>query len=422
MPEISPDYAGRIQRLLEVCTNLVSNLDLEPFLQSIIETAAALTQSESSTILEYDRDHDVLRYLAAPFYILKSLKAMTVSLDGSVAGWVYTNRQPIAINNVKKDKRIHRILERSLDEDLHSILSVPLLFKGEPIGVLEVFNKLYKASYTDEDIRSLETLASQAAVAIQNHRLLQEARDAYRKVMELNRLKSDFIAIASHELRTPLGLVLGHATFLGEIVDPAQKREVDIIIRNSMQLKEILEQLSNLDQLELGATRLRRKRFSVSKLVAQICDQFKELAQERQIYITVDLPKSQLFVEGDEGRLAIALRNIVKNAMIFTNDHGKIRVRAEEVPGYVKISVIDNGIGIPEADIEKIFDRFYQVEKHLTRQHSGLGLGLSIAREMVLMHGGRIWVESIEGKGSRFSFLIPQNAAQANAAQRVFKT
>jgi two-component system sensor histidine kinase VicK len=96
-------------------------------------------------------------------------------------------------------------------------------------------------------------------------------------------------------------------------------------------------------------------------------------------------------------------------------------LKCEEVPGFMKISVSDNGIGIPPEEQEKIFQRFYQVEKHLTRRHGGLGLGLSIARDMIEMHGGRIWVESVEGKGSRFSFILPLNVAQSNAAERVFR-
>ncbi len=105
---------------------------------------------------------------------------------------------------------------------------------------------------------------------------------------------------------------------------------------------------------------------------------------------------------------------------MFTNQGGHVFVTGELVPGYVKVSVIDDGIGIPAKDLPHIFDRFFQVESHLTRRHGGMGLGLSVAKVMIEMHGGRIWAESMEGKGSNFTFLLPVNPVQAEAGSRVF--
>jgi signal transduction histidine kinase len=119
-------------------------------------------------------------------------------------------------------------------------------------------------------------------------------------------------------------------------------------------------------------------------------------------------------------KISIALSNLVKNAIMFTNEGGHVFVQVEQVPGYVKISVIDDGIGIPPADLNRIFERFYQVESHLTRKHGGMGLGLSVSKVMVEMHGGKILAESVEGKGSNFTILLPMNQAQVNAAQKVF--
>jgi signal transduction histidine kinase len=127
-----------------------------------------------------------------------------------------------------------------------------------------------------------------------------------------------------------------------------------------------------------------------------------------------------LVVEGEEGKIAIILSNLIKNALAFTDPGGHIAVAAERVPGYVKVTVVDDGIGIPVSDLPRIFERFYQVEGHLTRKHGGMGLGLSVAKAMVEMHGGRISVESAEGKGSIFTVLLPVNRSQATAAEKVF--
>ncbi len=112
-------------------------------------------------------------------------------------------------------------------------------------------------------------------------------------------------------------------------------------------------------------------------------------------------------VEGDAPKISIALSNLVKNGITFSDSGGNVSVQAEKIPGYVKVSVTDDGIGIPSKDLPRVFERFYQVESHLTRRHGGMGLGLSVAKVMIEMHGGRIWGESEEGKGSNFTFILP---------------
>ena len=422
MSELYSDYNRRLERLLEICKNLSANLDFEPLLQSIIEAASDLTRSESSSIMVHDNETLSLRIIAAPWDVIDSIRSITVPLDRSVGGWVYMHAQSMVLNHAENDPRVFRMVDRGLNEKTRSMLAVPLFYKGKPIGVMEAINKLNNAHYTEEDITILETLATQASVAIQNRRLLDEAQEAYRKIMELDRMKTDFIAITSHELRTPLGVILGHASLLQDCIEKDHKEEIDTIVRSSMRLKEILEQFSNIDKLELGLSRLHRTRVAVLPLVKEVVDAFNEAAGEKKIKIKVDLPQTQFFIEGDQEKIAIALRNLVKNALTFTNEGGQVKVKVDQVPGYAKISVTDNGIGIPDGEQEKIFQRFYQVEKHLTRRHGGMGLGLSIARDMVEMHGGRIWVDSVEGKGSRFTFILPINAAQAAAAQRVFQS
>ncbi len=421
MSDLYSDYNRRLERLLEVCKNLSANLDFEPLLQSIIEAASDLTRSESSSIMIHDNETLSLRFIAAPWEVIDTLRSISVPLDRSVGGWVYMNAQPMVLNHAENDPRVFRMVDRGLNEKTRSLLAVPLFFKGKPIGVMESVNKLNKAHYTEEDITILETLATQASVAIQNRRLLDEAQGAYRKIMELDRMKTDFIAITSHELRTPLGIILGHASLLQDSIGKEHQEEMDTIVRNSMRLKEILEQFANIDKLELGLSHLHRTRISIGPLVKEVVDAFQDAASEKKIKIKIDPPATQIFIDADMEKIAIALRNLVKNALTFTNEGGQVRLKVEQVPGYAKVSVIDNGIGIPEDEQERIFQRFYQVEKHLTRRHGGMGLGLSIARDMVEMHGGRIWVDSVEGKGSRFTFILPTNAAQAAAAQRVFQ-
>ena len=416
------NYTRRLESLLEFCKTLSSNLELEPFLNCVVEYASDITESESSSILVFDADNQVLRFLAGPWYQLDKLKNIGVPLERSIAGWVYSNGQAMMLHHADKDERIFRVVDRELSEGTRSILAVPITFRGKTIGVFESINKTNDAHYTLEDVNTLEVLASQVGMAMQNHNLEDDTRQAALKVTELERLKSDFIAIASHELRTPLGLVIGHATFLSETASEDQKRDVDVIVRNAMRLKEVIEQFTDSDLLEQGLYRLRKGKVSISSLIQSIVNEHQLTAKEKNITLSAEVGTAPLVVEADAEKLEVILGNLIKNAIIFNNDGGIVKAKAEQVPGYIKITIADNGIGIPLEEQDQIFQRFHQVEKHLTRHHGGMGLGLSIAKEMIELHGGRIWVESVEGKGSKFMFILPLNSAQVTGARNVFRT
>ena len=221
-------------------------------------------------------------------------------------------------------------------------------------------------------------------------------------------------------MRTPLGLILGHSTFLRELVDKEHHLQLDTIIKSAMRLKEIIESMSSVDNAQSGMAVVRRRTVSVRRLVLDIVANLHEQAEKKNISIGIDVDENDLMVEGDAEKIGIAISNIVKNGITFTNQDGHIFLVAEQVPGYIKVVVIDDGAGIPTQDVAHVFERFYQVESHLTRKHGGMGVGLSVAKMMVEMHGGRIWVESAEGKGSIFTMLLPLDSAQALAAGKVF--
>ena len=300
------------------------------------------------------------------------------------------------------------------------MMAVPIACQGEKLGVLEVVNKAGESHYTEEDLTILETLASQAAIAIQNTHLMDQVKKSQDQTVQLDHMKNDFIAIASHELRTPLGLILGHSTFLREVIQPDYRAQLDIIIKNAMRLKEIIDSIANMDNAQRGMASLRTHSISIKRLIENLMGTFSQEAQNKHISLRSDTGQNDLMMEGDASKISVALSNVVKNALDFTNPGGHVFIIAEQIPGYIKVSVIDDGIGIPAKDLAHIFERFYQVESHLTRKHGGMGLGLSVAKVMTEMHGGRIWAESVEGKGSNFTFILPVNAGQADAASRVF--
>ena len=413
----------QLDRLLEISRILSSTLDLPPLLQSIVDLACELTHSQAASILLYHADTDELRFEAATGQQRESMMEISVPLNSSVAGWIFGNALPLVIKDAETDKRVYREFDRALRFETRSILGVPLMVKQEPIGVIEAVNKQDERHYTEDDLAVLEALAAQAAIAIENAQLLGQLKQANAELTRLDRMKSDFIAIASHELRTPLGLILGHATFIKDFVPEKYQEQMEVIVRSALRLKEIIEDMSAIAHKDQGQSLVRRQSFSMSDLIEQVSNRFSRVAKHKEIELSYDVPPDdELKVDGDKEKIDVVLTNLVRNALAFTDKGGQVGIKAEESGGYVQVFVVDTGIGIPVSEVERVFERFYQVESHLTRKHGGMGLGLSIAKAMVEMHNGQIWCESREGVGSLFCFTLPATQSQAEASARVFKT
>src|SRR5687768_14127338 len=415
-PMTANERIDHLERLLEVVRGLTTAPDLESFLQTVINEATELTDSELSSILEYDETAEELRFLAMHWFQRDLLRPVGVPLEGSAAGWVYRRGQPLIIQDVKVDQRHFKVVDRVTRHVTHSLVAVPLMVRGEVVGVLEALNKKDNAHYTEEDLTILETLAALAAQAIQNVALQRKVRATSIELAELDRLKADFIAIASHELRTPLGLILGHATFLREIADEQYAEQLDMIIRNATKLKTIVENLSDVENIQNGAARLRNQTVSLRKIIDEVITTFQEEANSKNIALQSDGGQSPFHLDADGVKLSIALSNLVKNALQFTESGGHVTINVQEDAGYYKVTVADDGIGIPARDLPRIFERFFQVETHLTRRYGGMGLGLAVAKATIELHGGRIWAESAQGKGSIFTFLLPIQQIQQQAA------
>jgi signal transduction histidine kinase len=397
----------QLERLLELGRNLSSLLDLDPLLQSIIDAASDLTNCQEASILIYDEEDANLEFVAAPWFRREKLGEVRVPLQDSIAGRVFTFGEPVMVADARNDDRIYRHVDRYTGFETHSLLAVPMMFKGQTFGVLTAVNKL-AGKFTNEDKQVLENLASQASIAIQNANYLKETQKAYQDLADLDRMKSDFIAITSHELRTPLGLILGHATFMYETLPEDQQSQLDVIIRSASRLKDIVDDLSKVNSFQTGESRVRWQQIDVNQMMTGIAQTFREYALEKQLHLHLALTADPLIIYADPEKLNIAISHLMRNALDYTDPDGIITLISEKLPGFVKLSVQDTGIGIPEKDQERVFERFYQVEDHMTRKHGGMGLGLSVAQQMVQMHKGRILVTSKEGVGSTFTILLPQ--------------
>ncbi len=405
-----------LERLLKTARELGAAVSAEDFLKSILSAAVELTGSESAFLLQYDDSLKALTSKFPPRLGGEALGAMTVPLEGNAAGWVFQSGKTLVINDTSKDSRGYKKIDEMTGLTAHSILAAPLRAYGKSLGVFEAINK--QGGYTEQDVLVIEMLAALAAAAIQTELLERSVRSSQEAARELDRLKNEFIAITSHELRTPLGLILGHATFLKELVGDQYHEQMDAIIRNATRLKEILESLTSVDNYEKGSALIRSRRASVARIIEDVCASFRDMAAKKGITLAIEKDANDdLWVDIDDSKIAIVLSNLIKNAITFTEEGGHVTVCAGQQTGFVKVSVKDDGVGIPAKDLPRIFERFYQVESHLTRKHGGMGLGLSVAKLMIEMHGGRIWAESVEGAGSTFTFLLPINGRRDKRAE-----
>jgi len=229
------------------------------------------------------------------------------------------------------------------------------------------------------------------------------------ELRRLERVRRDFVANVSHEFKTPLTAIQGFAeTLLGGALDDKanRKRFVEIIREHARRLARLTDDLLKLSRIEAGRLDLESRPVSVAGLVNGCVETARLNAESRGLRIVVELPEGLPPVRGDAVQLDEVLQNLIDNALQYTPSGGRIDVTAYSNGHEVIFTVADTGIGIPESDLERIFERFYRVDAARSREAGGTGLGLSIARHIVDAHGGRIWVESAVGQGSRFRFSI----------------
>jgi signal transduction histidine kinase len=396
----------KLKALAEISLKLNTILDLEPLLQTIIDIAADLLDCEAGSILLYDDEKECLFFAAATGAHSSELEHIDVPLDRSLAGAIFRTQKSVFVNDVSKDPRHFRRVERMTNYHVRSLLGVPMSLNDRIIGVLEAINKR-KANFSSRDVQLLSIVASQAAVAINNARIVDELQEVNRELRRADQLKNDFLAVVSHELRTPLGLILGYSTFLREEVDSELVEYADKIVKAVRQMTLLVEDMTDMKVIHRGSVDISLQPTPIQVVLKNAYQNVAPLAKAKKIPVIFKVPSEKVWVDADTSLEKVFI-NILDNAIRFSEPSGEIVVRVTKNEKQVGVAIKDDGAGIPPNSLERIFDQFYQVEDHLTREHGGLGLGLSIARGLVELHGGKIWAESPgPGKGSTFKVILP---------------
>ncbi len=398
----------QLSRMVEISVTLNSTLDIDKLLQFIIDSAADLVNSQAASILLVDDKTQDLYFAASTGSDPAELAQIPVPMQGSIAGTILQEDRPMIINNVAQEPRHFSKVGDKLKLEVRSLVGVPMRIRDRNIGVLEAVNKR-EGGFTEADVRTLSIIASQAAVAINNARLLKALQRAYDELGKLEKLKSDFIAIASHELRTPLGIILGYAAILqDEATDEASSEYSTVVLNSALRMRALIEDMTNMNMLRVGAAEMDFEVRPLAPLVRAAYDELNDLIQAKGQEFKLEIGDEDLRARVDAERLTMALTNLLNNSMRFTPDDGHIRLSLERRGREAWLCVFDDGAGIPEGQLEAVFDEFYQVEDHMTRTHEGMGLGLAIVKAVVETHEGRVWAESGGGGvGTTFTIALP---------------
>ena len=278
------------------------------------------------------------------------------------------------------------------------------------MGALTVWRK-EAGSFSTEVVNLLQTFATQSALAIQNARLFREIEEKSRQIETANRHKSEFLANMSHELRTPLNAIIGFSEVLGERMfgelNEKQAEYTDDILSSGRHLLSLINDILDLSKVEAGRMELELTKFDLPMAIDNALTLIRERASRHGIRLHHSVDERLGELTGDERKIKQILLNLLSNAVKFTPEGGRVDVDAVSADGVVEISVSDTGIGIAPQDQETIFEEFRQVGTDYAQKREGTGLGLTLTRKFVELHGGKIWVESELGKGSTFTFTLP---------------
>jgi signal transduction histidine kinase len=296
---------------------------------------------------------------------------------------------------------------------VRSALLLPIASSGQlaPLGVLVV--GLSPNLALEEGYASFfELLAAQVSVALRNARAYEEERRRAEELLELDRAKTAFFSNVSHEFRTPLTLMLGPLEELlasGRLPEEAQQ-ELRTVHRNALRLLRLVNTLLDFSRLEAGRLEASFEPVDLSAFTAELASSFDSAAQRAGLTLSVDCPPLSALTYVDREMWEKIVLNLLSNALKFTFEGG-IRVALREEAGRACLEVADTGTGIPEAELPHLFERFYRVRGSRSRTHEGTGIGLALVKELVLLHGGEVRVESQEGRGTTFTVSIPQGTA-----------
>ncbi|MCI0396531.1 MAG: GAF domain-containing protein [Chloroflexi bacterium] len=400
----------REQRLNEVARAISGALDLPTILPAIVRLAVELVGADAGalSLIEPDGETTSHPYI---FNLPEALKERRESRGDSVAWSIIESGESLLLADYANHPRA---APAWIKVGVREFIGVPVIAGEMSLGALGLFSLSGDRCFSQRDLALAESVGRQAGVAIQNARLYAEARqraeqlaNALARQEELDRLKSDFIQNVSHELRTPLSIVHGYVSLLtvGEFgpLQPDQEEALSVVTRRVQMLTKLVDNFTAILMAEANVGP--REQVDLVELVRMVLEDFQVSARQAGITLAGELALTPP-VLGDGEQLRRVLDNLIGNALKFTPAGGQITVHVRPEEEWVLLEVSDTGIGIPAEQLDRIFERFYQVDSSMTRRYGGTGLGLALVKEIVAAHNGRLQVKSAAGQGSVFRIWL----------------
>jgi GAF domain-containing protein len=404
---------GQLTALGEVGRAVGSTLDLETVLTTIVSRAVQLSGLDGGVVFEYDEaaEEFIQRAAAETGGILAQARRGVRYKKGEGAlGRTAITLEPVQVSDITvPGAYASRVRENLIESGVRAILAVPMIHQGRLTGCLGV-TRNSPGDFPGETVELLRTFATQSALAIQNARLFREIEEKSRQLEVASQHKSEFLANMSHELRTPLNAIIGFSEVLadrmfGEL-NEKQEEYLKDIYASGTHLLSLINDILDLSKIEAGRMELELTDFDLPTALDNALMLVRERAQRRSLTLHKDVDVGVGQIQGDERKIRQVVLNLLSNAIKFTPEGGRIELAAVPKDGCVEVSVSDTGVGIAREDQEKVFEEFRQVGT-AEKKAEGTGLGLTLCRKFVELHGGKIWVKSEVGVGSTFTFSLP---------------
>ncbi len=414
-----------LEALGEVSQAVNSTIDLQTVLVTIVTRATELSGSDAGIIYELDETDEAFHVRAAhrisPEH-LEALRKTPFQLGEGALGHAAATKAPCQVADIQLDRQFAapQVWDILAELGFRSLLSIPLFRESRLIGGLSVYRR-NSGEFPKQIVTILQTFAAQSVLAIQNARLFREIQNKSRELEVTSQHKSQFLANMSHELRTPLNAIIGFSEVLlekmcGDLNDE-QEDYLNDIFTSGKHLLDLINDVLDLSKIEAGKLEIDLAAVDLLKLLQGSLVVVREHALAHGIDLKLTVADDLETITADERKVKQVIFNLLSNAMKFTPDKGEVGIRAQLIDGVVEIAVWDTGVGIAEEDQQRIFEEFQQAEQGLTDNTEGTGLGLTLTKKLVNLHGGRIWVESEKGEGSTFIFTLPvENYQEAKQA------
>jgi len=407
----SQKQALELETVAQVTTATSTILETGALLKQVSELTKSAFELYHAHIYLYDDANKQLRLAAGAGnqgdIMLQNRHAIGLSNDTSVVAQAARERQGVIIADVSSSPTF---LPNPLLPETRSEMALPMMVAGELLGVLDVQSNV-AGRFTEDDLRIKSILAGQIAVAVKNAQAYEQQQVVNEKLNEVNQLKSQFLASMSHELRTPLNSIIGYSEVLldggdGELSEDAHE-DVDIIYTSGRHLLAIINDILNLAKIEAGQMQLHKQPADLVNILRDVIKTNEVLIGDKPLELKLRTDVDELIMTVDELRMRQVVLNLFSNAVKFTEAGSITLDLTMQDDETVRVAVIDTGIGISEEGLEIVFDQFRQVDGTSTRKAGGTGLGLTITKYLVEMHGGEIYAESEVGEGTTFWFTLP---------------